>query len=273
MHARNKAVDPSINWPEVARAMSGFTGADCMGLMARAARMAGRQGRAAITEDDIYAAMENKAMESYQELTSSPAPGAEGVPDPIPPALRKSVAAFTAGKALLAYITPDYDEVARVSVCPYNVVTGYVLFVEDEDARADAILTRGDMESAMVVHLAGRCAEKLVMGESEVTGLGAPDLFHANLIAREMVLSAGMGAKTGPVDALRVRANEKASGDLLRSLEPRDADDEPSYYQVSRVVWGVWGAVFCVFGCAVGVLCCVSERASLLSPFISPTQP
>lgn len=36
-----------------------------MGLMNRAARMAGRQGRAAITEDDIYAAMENKAMEAY----------------------------------------------------------------------------------------------------------------------------------------------------------------------------------------------------------------
>jgi len=36
-----------------------------MGLMARAARMAGRQGREAITEDDIYAAMENKAMEAY----------------------------------------------------------------------------------------------------------------------------------------------------------------------------------------------------------------
>lgn len=40
--------------------------------------------------------------------------------------------------------------------------------MEDEDARADALLTRGDMEAAMVVSLAGRCAEKLVMGESEV---------------------------------------------------------------------------------------------------------
>lgn len=36
-----------------------------MGLMARAARMAARQGREAIGEDDIYAAMENKAMEAY----------------------------------------------------------------------------------------------------------------------------------------------------------------------------------------------------------------
>lgn len=52
---------PVLSWPGLAwRA-----GADCMGLMARAARMAARQGREAITEDDIYAAMENKAMEAF----------------------------------------------------------------------------------------------------------------------------------------------------------------------------------------------------------------
>eukprot|EP00983_Pelagomonas_calceolata_P045085 1139547-Pelagomonas_calceolata.AAC.12 len=43
VHACNKSVDPTINWYEVARAMAGFTGADCMGLMQRGARMAARQ--------------------------------------------------------------------------------------------------------------------------------------------------------------------------------------------------------------------------------------
>lgn len=46
--------------------MAGFTGADCMGLMNRAARMAARQGRESIIEEDIYAAMENKSMEAFQ---------------------------------------------------------------------------------------------------------------------------------------------------------------------------------------------------------------
>lgn len=45
---------------------------------------------------------------------------------------------------------------------------GYTLFVEDEAARANALLSRGDMEAVMVVHLAGRAAERLVMGEGEV---------------------------------------------------------------------------------------------------------
>lgn len=95
-------------------------------------------------------------MTSLQELTNSPIPGDAGVPDPIPPALRKAIAVYEAGKALLAYITPEFDEIARVSICPYNIVTGYTLFVEDEESRADAILTRGDMEAHMVVNLAGR---------------------------------------------------------------------------------------------------------------------
>ena len=91
-----------------------------------------------------------------QEMSGAPAPGTQDVPDPIPANLRKTIAVYEAGKALLAYITPEYDEIARVSICPYNMITGYVLFVEDEGARANALLTRGDMEGVMVVHLAGR---------------------------------------------------------------------------------------------------------------------
>ncbi len=42
--------------------------------------------------------------------------------------------------------------------CVYvQIITGYTLFVEDEERNADAILTRGDMEAMMVVNMAGRC--------------------------------------------------------------------------------------------------------------------
>ncbi|GFR51495.1 hypothetical protein Agub_g13859, partial [Astrephomene gubernaculifera] len=239
VHARNKSVDPSINWYEVARAMAGFTGADVMGLMARAARMAGRQGREAITEDDIYAAMENKSMEAVVEATSSggggglvAGEGSEGSPDPIPPQLRRAIAVYEAGKALAAYITPEYEEIARVSVCPLNVLSGYTLFVEDEDRCVNAILTRSELEARMVVHLAGRCAEKLVCGEGAMTGQGSPDLFHANLIAREMVMSFGMGRRTGPLDLLRVVGTSEgnAASHELRA-GGAEVDEDPFYYQ------------------------------------------
>ncbi|GLI67098.1 hypothetical protein VaNZ11_011303 [Volvox africanus] len=243
VHARNKAVDPTINWYEVARAMAGFTGADVMGLMARAARMAARQGREAITEDDIYAAMENKTVEAMVENTSAGGGGgfvaddvAPDNPEPIPPQLRKSISVYEAGKALVAYITPEYEEIARVSVCPLNIISGFTLFVEDEDKNVNAILTRSELEARMVVSLAGRCSEKLVMGEGNVTGMGSPDLFHANLIAREMVMSMGMGRRTGPVDLLRVMgAAEGAPGESTLRAGPEVSEEEPFYYHTSDI--------------------------------------
>lgn len=62
---------------------------------------------------------------------------------------------YEAGKVLAAYITPGYEEIARVSVCPYDLITGYTLFIQDEERRAKSLLTRTDLESNMVVHLAG----------------------------------------------------------------------------------------------------------------------
>lgn len=39
-----------------------------------------------------------QAMESYQQLSSAPTQGEEGVADPIPPGLRKAIATYEAGK-------------------------------------------------------------------------------------------------------------------------------------------------------------------------------
>lgn len=73
------------------------------------------QGRDRIEEEDLYAAMENKAMESFSEMTASPKPGQDiGVPDPIPEELRRAIAVYEAGKVLTAYITPEFEEIARV---------------------------------------------------------------------------------------------------------------------------------------------------------------
>jgi cell division protease FtsH len=228
VHARNKRVVPGINWLEVARSMAGFTGADCMGLMGRAARMAGRAGREAVTEEDIYAALEDKVIEAKREVAGNePPPGiAPGPPNPIPARLRRSVAAYEAGKVLVAYCTPEFEDVARVSVCPHGTTTGYTLFVDDEEKHAGCLLTRGDMEARMVVRVAGRCAEKLVMGEGELTGLGAMDVYHANSIAREMVMASGMSRRIGPVEMMHLAQGAQQRGDMLAGAGGAGGDDD-----------------------------------------------
>ena len=50
-----------------------------------------------------------------------------------------------------------------------------------------------------VVALAGRCGERLVLGEASVSTAGAGDLDVANGIAREMVFRCGFSKRLGPV--------------------------------------------------------------------------
>lgn len=114
------------------------------------------------------------------------------MPNPLPDSLRKAIATYEAGKAMMAYMTPEFEEVVRVrgcawvfcacvcvcfyivywltlwtlkhlqtqhahvhmhtqvSVCPFDLLTGYTLFVEDEDRGVNALMTRADMEAHMV---------------------------------------------------------------------------------------------------------------------------
>lgn len=83
-----------------------------------------------------------------------------------------------------------------------------------------------------VVNLAGRCAERLVLGEGEMTAMGAPDLFQANMIAREMVLSMGMGRRSGPMDMMYLMDKSEGSGLMLRATDDR-TPDEQTFYQAT----------------------------------------
>jgi hypothetical protein len=64
-----------------------------------------------------------------------------------------------------------------------------------------------------------------------MTGLCAPDLFHANMVAREMVLSAGMGRKMGELQGRQHHAISKhgavcgSTGSISSSSGCRHASD------------------------------------------------
>jgi len=57
-------------------------------------------------------------------------------------------------------------------------------------------LTQGLTSQSRV---ANRCAEKLILGEGNVTTAGASDLEHVNSIAREMIYRCGFSKRLGPV--------------------------------------------------------------------------
>ena len=71
------------------------------------------QGHTEVTEEDVFAAIEYGALVQQDELMDANILN-DPVPDPIPMTLRKSIAVYQAGKALLGYITPDFEKIGRV---------------------------------------------------------------------------------------------------------------------------------------------------------------
>lgn len=195
VHSRDKKVDPELDYQKIARATAGFTGAELMNLMNQAAIIAVRQGQTVISEREVFEALEKvhrEKMGSGGSVTSFDV-------DIIPPRMRRSIAIYEAGRALVGFLTPNFDEIQRVSVCPGGHATGYTYFLPMEERLESRVTTRGYMESRMVVALAGRCAERLVLGDANITTAGAADLEVANNVAREMVYRCGFGRRTGPV--------------------------------------------------------------------------
>lgn len=195
VHSRDKKIDPNLDFSKLARATAGFTGAELMNLMNQAAILAARQRQPFIGSDEAFEALEK----IHAEKMGGSVTAAEFEQDVIPERMRRTICIYEAARALVGYITPDFDEIQRVSVCPGGLATGHTYFLPKEERLESRITTRAYMESRMVVALAGRCAEHLILGEAHVSTAGAADLELANSVAREMVYRCGFGRRTGPV--------------------------------------------------------------------------
>ena len=196
VHSRDKKIAPDLDFQKLARATAGFTGAELMNLMNQAAIITARQGQPCIGNGEAFEALEKVHRE---KMGSGGVAATSFENDVVPPRMRRNIALYEAARALLGYITPHFDEIQRVSVCPGGMATGYTYFLPMEERLESRVTTRGYMESRMVVSMGGRCAERLVLGEGSVTTAGAADMELANTIAREMVFRCGFGRRTGPV--------------------------------------------------------------------------
>jgi len=196
VHSRDKKVASDLDYQRVARATAGFTGAELMNLMNQAAIIAARQGQESIGDRETFEALE-KVHRDKMGSGGNAATSFEN--DVVPPRMRRTIAIYEAARSMIGYLTPNFDEIQRVSVCPGGLATGYTYFLPMEERLESRVTTRGYMESRMVVALAGRCAERLILGDANVSTAGASDLELANSVAREMVYRCGFGQRTGPV--------------------------------------------------------------------------
>lgn len=189
-----------MDWHKLARATAGMTGADLMNLMNTAAIMTVRAMEPFVTEERVFEALEKIQTEKVSRQSVTRMPGNDE--ETVPPLVRRQIAAYEASKALIGTLTPLYDEVSKVSVCVGGAASGYTYFIPQESQLESGVLTRGYLESKLVVSMAGRCAERLLFGPEYVSTAGVADFEMANVIAREMVYKYGFGRRVGPLSLM-----------------------------------------------------------------------
>jgi cell division protease FtsH len=181
LHAATVKMSPDCDLESVARRTPGFSGADLANLINEAALLAARARRSAVAGEDLEGAFEKVLLGARQQFAMTEEE-------------RRQVAVHEAGHAIAAFFTPGADPPEKVSVVPHGRSLGATQFAPPEDRRN---LSEDYARARLIVGLAGRAAEKLVLGQ---TSSGAEnDLVGANAQARAMVMRWGMGPTVGPV--------------------------------------------------------------------------
>jgi len=183
VHIQRIKLASDVDLEQIAAMTPGFTGADLANLVNEAALLATRRNANEVTLADFTAAIERivAGLEKRNRVLN--------------PQERRVIAIHEMGHALVALSLPGADVVHKVSIIPRGVgALGYTIQRPTEDR---FLMTRRELENKMTVLLAGRAAERLLVGEIS-TG-AADDLAKATDIARSMVMRFGMDPTLGQV--------------------------------------------------------------------------
>ena len=182
VHARGKPFSADVDLNVVAKSTSGFTGADLENLLNESALLAARKSQKAIT------------MVEIEEAKIKVVVGTEKKSRVISEKEKKITAFHEAGHAVASFYLESQDPVHQISIIPTGLAGGYTMNIPTEDKM---YATRTQMKEEIVVLLAGRAAEAIVL--EDITTGASSDIQRATSIARNMVVKYGMSERLGPV--------------------------------------------------------------------------
>lgn len=180
VHAKNKKFTDDVNFKNIARITSGFSGADLENLLNEAAILAARDNRPRITNSDVNAAS-TKVMMGPQKKSKV-----------FTERDKKITAYHEAGHAILHKLLPLCDEVQEVSIVPRGLAGGYTMSRPENDENYASVNKLNNMIASM---MGGRIAEEIIF-EDFTTG-ASNDIERATKLARKMVTQFGMSSKLG----------------------------------------------------------------------------
>ena len=180
VHARNKPLEPSVNFAEIAKTTAGFTGADLANLLNEAALLAARRGKSLIGMEDIE--------DAFIKVIAGPKKKSRVMKE-----REKRITAYhEAGHAMIAHLL-SLDPVQQISIIPSGNALGYTLNPPAEDKYS---VYKQELKNQISMLLAGRAAEEIIFGD--VSGGASNDIQRATNIAKRMVTQLGMSEELGP---------------------------------------------------------------------------
>ncbi len=182
VHARKKPLGEDVSLSEIAKATSGFTGADLENLLNEAALLAARADRPFLNMEDVHQAM--------MKVIAGP----EKKSRVVTPQAKRLTAYHEAGHAVVIHQLPTQDPVHQITIIPRGGAGGMTISLPQEDR---AYLSKKELEERIAVCLGGRVAEQLVLGDIS-TGASS-DIQKASSVARAMVTKYGMSEKLGTI--------------------------------------------------------------------------
>ena len=178
VHARNKPISSEVDFRNLARHTSGFSGADIANILNEAAILAARDNRKVILMKDITEGI-NKVVAGPQKKSRL-----------ITESDKRITAYHESGHAIVAKFMKYCDEVQEVSIIPRGMAAGYTLSIPKNDNNH---ISFNKLNDTIAMMLGGRAAEEIVI--KDISTGASNDIKRASEIARKMVCEWGMSEK------------------------------------------------------------------------------
>ena len=185
VHARKVKLAPEVDLGPIARATTGFSGAELANLVNEAALIAARHNKPTVQQADLEEAREKVRW------------GRERRSLEISDKEKYMTAVHEAGHAVCLLKTELAKSLPlhKVTIIPRGPALGVTMMLPDEDKHSEY---KSELLDYIVMAMGGRCAELVVFGD--VSGGARGDIHQATNIARKMVCVYGMSEKLGPIE-------------------------------------------------------------------------
>ncbi|RYE06492.1 MAG: ATP-dependent metallopeptidase FtsH/Yme1/Tma family protein [Rickettsiaceae bacterium] len=182
VHMKKIKSNSKVSARIIARGTPGFSGADLANLVNESALLAARRGKKEVEMHDLEEAKDKVMM------------GVERRSMIMSEKDKKLTAYHEGGHALVGLYAPGSDPIHKATIIPRGRALGMVMRLPEDDKNSQ---TYEQMQALIAMALAGRVAEEVVFGYSQVTSGASSDIQKASHIARAMVTELGLSNKVG----------------------------------------------------------------------------